>query len=289
MPSNLAYEKYIESALSHAADYITLYRDSDKLKGKDDAETKAIHAFLDSDAYQQEHVRAFLRGQLEAAIKDKKPIDDNEQRKVIYLAGPYGAKPILMDAVRDPLNVQPEIMALRHDLASAVVNDFAALKEAVSTQLEDGKEWAYAKWRPLLFGLDNAIAELARDKRLHFVMDNSLAYTPQKGQENVVKDFKEQKAEGCKLEVLAVALTPEEAEEKAKKIKNPPRPGEAAQSALQFSDRFNEVCRHVPNVTLFDEHLNVLYSKKKGHENRSIRSRSGLDFHGAGNAGLGTY
>ncbi|MDE3015970.1 MAG: hypothetical protein KGI29_03505 [Pseudomonadota bacterium] len=295
-------DRTIQKAKQYVADnWDTLDEKGGKLAGRDEQETAAIKKFLESDPhpYDADNVRNAVRRILGEAVEHMQPV--GVKRNVTYLAGPIGSKHILMDAV-NKRTVSTEIDELRELLQTSIISDFAALKKKFADysgeSVESYGKWRgllagisyalqslaeffqgmlfkknpaepdeeplkpYGKWRGLLSGMDQELARISREHHFHVVVDNTLAPRHPAEREEMFRHLMEDAANN-KIRVFAVALTPEEAKAKAREFGISEM--EAEKTARDFQSAFRDICQHVPDVTLLDKDLNVIF---KQHDSR---------------------
>lgn len=254
---------YVNEAISRANDYVKKYGDTEKLAGKDAKETAEIKAFLKTNPYDTDKIRGVVKDMLRELIKDAKPAADGK-RQAVYLSGPIGSKHLLMEATEDRKNTSAPIEELRALLKGSVKSDFRELKENFTKFSKQPVE-PYGKWRGLLSGMDQAGSELARKENFNVVMDNTLAPLDEAARKYVSADIAKDRKSG-KVTVFAVALTPEQASAEARKRELPEK--EAANTARNFHDFFEQIKKDVPNITLLDKNMNVIYQQKDGKETK---------------------
>ncbi len=256
-------DKYVEFALAQAAAYIGQNKYASNMQGKTPEETVEIQAFLDSKPYDNDKVRAAVKEMIEDRLAGKMPASDGAKPTITYLAGPLGSKQMLQDmAGKESAEVGPEVKAA---LDGAVFSDFTAYKTMVSTKLLDGgKVEPYAKYRPLLSGVDQAVQAAAAEMKYNQVIDNTMALADEKVQGGLAH-LKAQ-AKNNSLRMYAVALSP--AQSKAEAAKLGMSEAEAEASARNFRRSFPGLLNTVPNVTLVDREGAIIYQQLDGTETR---------------------
>ncbi|MFO0389776.1 MAG: hypothetical protein ACK502_08695 [Alphaproteobacteria bacterium] len=256
-------DKYVDYALAQAQTYIDQYKNSPRLAGKTQEETSDIREFLESKPYDNEKVRAAVKDIITDSLSGKTAAEKGKKPDVIYLSGALGANNLLRGmAVKEGVEVGAE---LKTALDGSVQSDFAAYKAAVSTKLLDGgKIEPYAKYRPLLSGVDQAVQKAAEDMRLNQVVDNTMALADNEVQGGLAHLTKQ--AEGNNLRMYAVALTPEQSKAEAKKLGMDEK--EAERTARDFRRSFPSLMSTVPNLTMVDKEGTVIYQQVDGKETR---------------------
>lgn len=168
---------------------------------------------------------------LDQTFKHAQTPKEGEKRCVVCLGGPNPSKQLLMEAVADKNNTSAAIADIRTALNRSAFFDFATAKETLipADKIKDPNE--YNRWRPLLAAMDRAVAQTARDEKLHLVYDNtlapnvtelaSLAVTPDanaKSHGGVTDRIKleKQAANGSELRVYAIDISKEYAASAAK-------------------------------------------------------------------------
>lgn len=256
-------DKYVDYALVQAQAYIDQYKNSPRLAGATAEETAKIRQFLESKPYDNDKVRGAVAEIISERISGKTAAEEGKKPDVIYLSGALGANNLLRGmAGKEGAEVGQE---LKTALDSSVQSDFAAYKAVVSEKLLDGgKIEPYAKYRPLLSGVDQAVQKAAEEMRLNQVVDNTMALADNEVQGGLAHLTKQ--AEANNLRMYAVALTPEQSKAEAAKLGMDEK--EAERTARDFRRSFPDLMKTVPNITMVDKEGAVIYQQVDGKETR---------------------
>lgn len=229
----------------------------------DEAERAEVQAILDQGYDGNKKLTAAVAAIITHFVDGKNPNKSDDGRHVTYVAGANPSKQLLLEAVHAGGTDNPAINALRATLQTGVQFDFQEAKKKF-TELTgenlDGHN--YAKFRGLFSGMDQVIAAYAKNHNLDMIRDNTLAISDPAARERVINGMQ---AEGGKLRMVAIALTPEEAETQA------PRFGigakEAATNAERFAAFFPEMIEKLPNmdITLLDKDLKPIFVRINGN------------------------
>jgi len=258
---NADQSQYVDAAITKAQQYIadnasSVSEPGGRLAGKDAQETAEIKTFLESHPYDNATIREVVGKILADATENVVPAEG--KRAITYLSGPIGSKNMLMGAVADTSINTPEFNELREALQNSVKSDFQQHKQQFSKYSGQPVE-PYAKWRGLLSGIDQTLVDIARDRNLNVAIDSTMVPTSEAEETQIINVLEKSKESGNPA-LFAVALTPEEARAEAKKQNISET--EAETTARQFPAFFAQICEHVPDVTLLDKNLNVLYKQK---------------------------
>lgn len=195
----------------------------------------------------------------EALENGQKP----QQRTVTFVAGPYGSKNMLITASENPGDREVP-KAVAEASANAAFFNFTKAKDTLSAELQTDVNANYdAIWRPLVSGMDRTVGTYTRDVGMNLMVDNSLAANGG-SKEHMLNRLKEEREAhgGSKVQVFAVALTPEESVAITAPLNI--KQEQAITSAKDFAAGFEELKKHVSDITLVDKDMNPIYVQRDG-------------------------
>lgn len=275
------FDGYVENVIARAKKYIDVNKNPgpgvyNRLAASTDTDTKPmsneeITTFLTQDPhpYDSQEIRAAVKRILQEKLDKTQPAPDGQDRNVTYLAGAYGSRQLLEEMAKNPQS--DEIAEMKGLLATSVSWNFDELKrllhETANINLKPYGEQPYeqyAKWRGLLSGIDNELADIATNKRLHYAIDNSMTPRDETEKQKTLAGLDRDRAEGKHPHVFAVALTPQEAREEVQKQSIGATGEEAESTARRFQAAFNDIKQHAPDVTLVDKSGKVIYKQRNG-------------------------
>lgn len=259
------WDAYADEAITAAISYIQSYKGSPRLQTIKAEDQPEIDQFLDGYPAFLAADKKKIKALLQDAVKDFPRAEAGA--KVTYFSGAYGAKDRLLAAAAKNDTADEKIM---HDaLETSMMSDFAKIKAHVGQNFSveaDEMQKKYPKWRPLASGIDVALERIALEQGINYIQDNSMAHSTAEAGEATWKRLDGYKENGKKIQVFAVALTPEQAAEQARDDRSKITEEEARRSAHDFHTHFSGLTRHAADVTLFDKDMNVIYRQQNGQE-----------------------
>lgn len=275
------FDTYVDNVVARAKRYIDANKNPapgtyNRLAATTDADTKLmsdsdITTFLtqDSHPYDSQEIRAAVERILHEKLDQAQSAPEGQDRNVTYLAGAYGSRQLLEDMAKNPQS--EEIAEMKGLLATSVSWNFDELKQLLHKTADinlkpygEPPYEQYAKWRGLLSGIDTELADIATNKRLHYVIDNSMTPRDDGEKQKTLAGIDRDRAAGKHLHIFAVALTPQEARDEVQKQGIGATPEEAESTARRFQSVFNDIKEHAPDVTLVDRSGKVIYKQRGG-------------------------
>ncbi len=252
-------DKYVDIAFNAAKKYIVDYKDSGRFDSDNPNEKATIddfHARINAD---DPTLRAAILSVITDLSRDAQSVKQNTgKREITYLAGALGAKDILLGLSNDTAQSSLEIGELRDLKKRSIQLDFSQFKKKLTEYSLESCE-PYGKVRPIMHGIDMALHQIAEDNGLNIMRDNNL-----KSHTSVMENLTKEQESG-KLNIFAVALTPEEAKKAAEKSGLSVIAGEAEETARNFNEAYKALVDNIKNLTLLDRSGKVLLKKRDGN------------------------
>lgn len=242
-----------------------------RVAGKDEAETAAILDYLEKKNFGDADSRAAIRAVLDELIAGIEVPANPEavSRDVVYFSGSKGSRQLLVKAAEEGL--APEVQAVL-DNPKIFDGNFGRYKKLfLKHQAMFAGEEPYGKWRGIISGIDNGMKKFCPENGVGQIIDNAGAPVSEEGARESVAQFRRLANDGkgskAKLHMFAIALTPEQAVEEAKKIGVSEE--EARQDAHNFAAFFPTLQREFDDITLYNRDMQVIY-KQVDHQARDI-------------------
>jgi len=238
----------VENIVTSSEDYIA--RDQKLPEPKLTKKSIAYDEGLLVDSKWREGIAAMLEEAKSQAHNSRN--DSHQKNTITYFSGALGGYDILAKSKL------PELENVKH---KSVTVSFADLKKRFSEHTGIASE-PYENIRPFMHALNIATRGMAHDNNANMVLDDTLA--PAAGTE---KQFFERLGAENKIshvQVYAVALMPDQARAQARELGMDEK--EAATTARDFCTSFPGLCKAVPDLTLYDKDMHVLYAQKNGKE-----------------------
>ena len=272
---------YVQAAIERAAVFVddeTLRKkETGKcgLDGTDPAEDRQIAQFFLSNNGRPYSTPTFEKAveQTMADVLAKDPARDGKQ---IYIGGPLPANALLSAAMNrgasgKSLETLLEGVTVPHVNAEAIRELQELNASSLRVNLGQTKQSIanysglpvdpYACIRPINSGTGQTFARIAIENGLNFIQDDQLNWRDDKEKAHIFNNLIQRHIDaGRKVGVYAVLPTPEEAEQLAPRFGLPA--DEARASAERFAKQWKEIARAVPDVTLFNVALEVVYMQR---------------------------
>jgi hypothetical protein len=279
---------HVDNAIERAKKFVERNTATGKLNPTLDADTTpmtttAIGEFFAQTPhpYDDPKIRAAVGNIITSILNGAQPAGEGEAQNVTYLSGAYGSRGLLEALAQTPqtdkstdgqTNEEKTISELKKQLDNSAQWNFDTLKKrlheeaGISLKPHGTPPYdQYGKWRGLLSGIDTELAAIAAEKKLPYVIDNSLAPLGNTEKDNIIRDLGRDSGPGKNLQVFAVALTPEEAVAEVKRQNVGASLLEAEHTARNFHDYFNVMEDSTPNLTLVNKEGKVIFKKQNEH------------------------